>query len=122
MRIPMVILALAYFLLAFYGGAVGRFADGGELWERAILMGLHPLAAIGLLILVVVPRLKPFGLKIVRFLLILNIAADTTLAALILAGVSNGSWWLPLLFAAIPALGLIYSFTHPPGADSRIES
>ena len=111
MRVLIIILAVVQFLFAGFTGAVGGFADGGELWERAVLMGIHPLAAIGLLVMAFVPRLKPAGLQIVRALLAINILADVTLSALIYGGVSPGDWWLPLLFAIIPVIGLGYSFS-----------
>jgi len=109
MRVLIIILAIVQFLFAGMTGAVGGFADGGELWERAILMGIHPLAAIGLLVMAFVPRIKPAGLHIIRALLVINIIADATLAALIYTGVTKGDWRLPLLFAVIPLIGLGYS-------------
>ena len=111
MRVLIIVLAIVQFLLAGFTGAVGAFADGGQWWDRAVLMGVHPVAGIALLVLAVSPRLKPTGLTIVRLLLALNIAADLTLAALIYGGVSRGDWWLPLLFAIIPVVGLGYSFS-----------
>ncbi len=112
MRIFLIILAVLQFLFAGFAGAVGGFADGGEIWERAVLMGIHPLAAIGLLVLAVVPGLKPGGTRIVQFLLALNIVADGVLAALIYLGVTKGDWWLPLLFSIIPLIGLVLSFSR----------
>ena len=110
MRVLIIILALVQFLFAGFTGAVGGFADGGEIWERVVLMGIHPLAAIGLLVMAFIPRVKPAGLQIIRALLAVNIIADVTLAALIYTGVTKGDWWLPLLFAVIPVIGLGYSF------------
>jgi hypothetical protein len=110
MRVLLIILAIVQFLFAGFTGAVGGFADGGEIWERLVLMGIHPLSAIGLLVMAFVPRIKPAGLQIIRALLALNIIADITLAALIYTGVTRGGWWLPLLFAVIPVIGLGYSF------------
>ena len=112
MRIFLIILAVLQFLFAGFAGTVGGFADGGEIWERAVLMGIHPLAAIGLLVLAVVPGLKPGGARIVQFLLALNIVADAVLAALIYSGVTKGDWWLPLLFSIIPLIGLVLSFSR----------
>lgn len=110
MRVLIIILAIIQFLFAGFAGTVGSFADGGEIWERAILMGIHPLAAIGLLVMAFVPRIKPSGLQIIRALLVINIVADAALAALIYGGVTKGDWWLPLLFSVIPVIGLGYSF------------
>ena len=110
MRILIIVLALVQFLLAGFTSAVGGFADGGEIWERAVLMGIHPLAAIGLLVMAFVPRLKPAGLQIVRALLVINIIADAALAILIYGGAARGDWWLPLIFSVIPVIGLAYSY------------
>ena len=110
MRILLIILAVIQFLFAGFTGAVGGFADGGGIWERVVLMGVHPLAAIGLLVMALVPGLKPGGVRFVQFLLAVNIVADATLAALIYTGAIKGDWWLPLLFAVIPVIGLGYSF------------
>lgn len=109
MRVLLIVLAVVQFLFAGLTGAVGGFADGGEPWERATLMVVHPLAAIGLLVLAVAPRLKPTGLTIIQLLLALNIAADLALAGLIYTGATKGDWWLPLLFSVIPVIGLGYS-------------
>ncbi|MCY4365471.1 MAG: hypothetical protein OXE17_04515 [Chloroflexi bacterium] len=110
MRILIIVLAILQFLLAGFTSAVGGFADGGEIWERVVLMGIHPLAAIGLLVMAFVPRLKPTGLQIVRALLAINIIADVVLAVLIYTGATKGDWWLPLIFSVIPVIGLVYSF------------
>lgn len=111
MRALIITLAVLQFLFAGFAGAVGSFADGGEIWERVVLMAIHPLAAIGLLVMAFVPRIKPAGLQVIRALLALNIIADAALAALIYSGATKGDWWLPLLFAVIPVIGLGYSFS-----------
>ena len=110
MRILIIVLALVQFFLAGFTSAVGGFADGGAIWERVVLMGIHPLAAIGLLVMAFVPRLKPTGLQIVRGLLVINIIADLVLSAMIYGGAVRGDWWLPLIFSVIPVIGLGYSF------------
>ena len=110
MRVLIIVLAVIQFLFAGLTGTVGGFADGGELWERAVLMGVHPLAAIGLLVMAFVPRLKTGGIRVIQFLLIINIVADVALAGLIYTGATKGDWWLPLLFSVIPVIGLGYSF------------
>ena len=108
MRILIIVLAILQFLLAGLTGAA--FADGGEIWERVVLIAIHPLAAIGLLVMAFVPRLKPTGLQIIRALLVINIIADAALATLIYTGATKGDWYLPLTFSIIPAIGLAYSF------------
>ena len=83
MRVLIIILALVQFLFAGFASAVGGFADGGGVWDRAILMVVHPVAAIGLLVMAFVPGLKPVGLQIVRALLTINVIGDIVLAGLI---------------------------------------
>ena len=109
MRIFLIILAVLQFLFAGFAGAVGGFADGGEIWERAVLMGIHPLAAIGLLVLAVVPGLKPGGTRIVQFLLALNIVADGVLAALIYSGVTKGR--------LVAAAAVLHNSADRPGSE-----
>ena len=53
MRIIMIVLALLQLVVAVFVAGVGGFADGGTWWERATLMAVQPIAAIGLVVLVV---------------------------------------------------------------------
>ena len=107
-RIVMLILAVLQMALAAFTAMVGSFADGGSLGERMVLVFLHPLAAIGLLVLVTQPQLSIRGIRVVTALLVANVAADVVLALLIAGGTVKGDWELPLVFAAIPALGTVY--------------
>ena len=104
----MTVLAVVHLLFAAVTALVGLFADGG-LWERIPIVIVHPAAAVLLLVAVtgsgpVSKRLK----KLTMTLLLVNIAADITLAALIAAGAVPGDWYLPLLFSIVPAAGLAY--------------
>ena len=108
MRVLIIILAVAQFLLAGFVAGVGGFADGGTVWERAVLMGVQPIAAIGLLVMAFVPRISRAGVTIVMALLSINIVADVALSVAIWTGVIRGDWWLPLVFVVIPVIGLIY--------------
>ena len=104
-------LVLAGLQVAFtvYTALVGSFADGGSLGERLVLVLVHPLAAIGLFMLVTQPRLSLKGVRVVTALLVVNVAADVVLALLIAGGTVKGDWELPLVFAVIPAIGLVYA-------------
>ncbi len=108
-RFVMFILAVLQMALAAFMALLDSFADGGSLWERLVPVLLHPLAAIGLLVLVTQPRLSIRGIRVVTALLVGNVAADVVLALLIAGGTVKGDWELPLVFAVIPAIGIVYA-------------
>ncbi len=102
------VLAVVHLLFAAVTALVGMFADGG-LWERIPIVIVHPAAAV--LLLVAVTRPVPVSKRLKNLtmtLLLVNIAVDITLAALIAAGAARGDWYLPLLFAVVPAAGSAY--------------
>lgn len=112
MRIALIVLAVIQLIIAVAVGTVGGgFADGGQWYDRAILIAVHPIAAIALLVLAFIPRPAPGLTGLVMALLAVNIAADIFLAATVLSGIAKGDWWLPLLFSVIPLLGLVYGAT-----------
>ena len=74
-----------------------------------MLVLVHPLAAIGLLVLVTQPQLSIKGVRVVFALLVVNVAADVVLALLIAGGAVKGDWEFPLVFAVIPAIGVVYA-------------
>ena len=96
---------------------VGSFADGGSFWERLLLILIHPLGAIGLLLLLLRPRLSTTMVRAVAALLIVNVFADLTLAQLIARGFVKGDWQLAVIFAVAPAVGIVYA-----PARSRLQS
>lgn len=108
MTIAVRILASVQVLIAFFGALVGSFADGGEWWERLVLVGVQPWAALLLLILVLNKRPGRLLTAIVTALLALNIVADLLLALAIGTGATRGDWWLPLIFSVIPMTALPY--------------
>ena len=103
-------LVLAGLQVAFtvFTALVGSFADEGSLGERLVLVLVHPLAAIGLFMLVTQPGLSLKGVRVVTALLVVNVVADVALALLIAGGTVKGDWELPLVFAVIPAIGIVY--------------
>lgn len=105
------VLAVLQVLFTAFTGMVGAFADGGGVWERLLLIAVHPLCAVSLLALAVLPRPSTTLAYVVAALLVGNIFADLTLAQLIAAGTVKGDWWLPLMFSVIPAVGLAYALT-----------
>lgn len=110
-RIITLVLAVLQVLFTAFTGMVGAFADGGGVWERLLLIAVHPLCAVSLLALAVLPRPSTTLAYAVAALLVGNIFADLTLAQLIAAGTVKGDWWLPLMFSVIPAVGLAYALT-----------
>ena len=106
--ILMLVLAVFQVLLAGATAAVGSFADGGDIVSRAVLIALHPIAAVALVLGLLRPRASQKVQRVVLGLLGLNILADLGLSASIAAGMQNGDAALPLIFAAIPAIGLTY--------------
>ncbi len=105
------VLAVLQVLFTAFTGMVGAFADGGDLWSRLLLIVVHPLCAVALLVLAVLPRPASAMAYAVAALLVGNIVADVTLAQLIAVGTVKGDWWLPLLFSVVPAVGLAYALT-----------
>ena len=108
-RIFVLVLAVLQVAFTVFTALVGSFADGGSLGERVVLVLVHPLAAIGLLMLVTQPQLSIWGIRVVTALLAVNVAADVALALLIAGGRVKGDWELPLVFAVIPAIGVVYA-------------
>ena len=108
-RIFVLVLAVLQVAFTVFTALVGSFADGGSLGERVVLVLVHPLAAIGLLMLVTQPQLSIWGIRVVAALLAVNVAADVALALLIAGGRVKGDWELPLVFAVIPVIGVVYA-------------
>ena len=105
----LLVLAIVQVLLATFTAMVGAFADGGDIWSRLVLVVLHPLCAVALLALVVLPKPPAVMAYAIGALLLGNIVADTTLALLIATEVIRGDWPLPLVFSVIPVAGLVYA-------------
>ena len=110
-RIITLVLAVLQVLFTAFTGMVGAFADGGDVWSRLLLIVVHPLCAVALLVLTLLPRPVPAIAYTVAALLLTNIVADVTLAQLIAVGTVKCDWWLPLIFSVVPAVGLAYALT-----------
>ena len=104
----MTVLAVVHLVLAAVVALVGLFADGS--WgERIPTVIVHPIAAVLLVVVVtrsgtVSKRLRDAALT----MLAANVAVDILLAVLIADGTVRGDWYLPLLFAVVPAAGAAY--------------
>ena len=106
--------ALAVIHAAFVGltSLVGAFANGGDVWQRLLLIFLHPLGAAGVLLLVLRPRLASKTILALVTLLTANVIADLRLAQLIAAGSERGDWELALAFSVVPAIGIVYALAR----------
>ena len=104
----MLILAAMQVLLTGITAFTGAFADGGQWWEYATVVLLHPVAAIGLLILVITSQPKKALIAATAALLLVTITADALTSFAILSGITRGDWWLPAVFSVIPVIGLVY--------------
>ena len=116
----MLVLAVAQAAFAGLTAMVGAFADGGDIWSRLVVVLLHPLCAAGLLLLVLSPRLTRVRILAIAALLLATVAVDLSLALAIGRGAIKGDWELPVVFAVIPALGVVYAliFARAPNRSS----
>ena len=112
-RILMYVLVVLHALLVLFTSMAGAFSDGGGIGERLLLVGLHPLGAVGLFLLMFAERLSARLFLVILVLLIVNVVADLVLGALIAQGSVKGDWELALFFAVVPALGIAYALTGP---------
>ena len=108
-RISVLVLAVIHAIFAGFTAVVGAFANGGDVWERLLVILLHPLGAAGVLLLVFLPRLATKKILATVALLTANVIADLRAAQLIATGVVRGDWELALAFSVVPAIGIIYA-------------
>ena len=88
------VLAMMHALFAGFTALVGAFANGGDVWQRLLVVLLHPLGAAGVLVLVLRPRLATTTILALAALLTVNVVADLGLAQLMAAGRVRGDWEL----------------------------
>lgn len=108
LHVLMLVLAVLQVLVAGGAALVGSFADGADIVSRGVLVALHPIAAVALVVGLLAPSASPSTQRVVLALLALNVFADLALSASIALGVQPGDAILPLIFAVIPAIGLVY--------------
>ena len=107
-RISVTVLAVIHAVFAGFTALVGAFVNGGDVWQRLLVVLLHPLGAAGLLLLVLRPRLATTTILAIVALLTANVIADLGVAQLIAAGRVRGDWELALAFSVVPAIGIVY--------------
>ena len=105
----MLVLTALYALFAGFTAAVGLFADGGTVWERILVSGIHPLGAVALLFLVWRPHggIGP-GALVALALVVLSVIGDGAAFVAITTGVIPGDAGLAVAFALVPLLGIAY--------------
>jgi hypothetical protein len=108
-RIVVLALAVIQVVITGFTAAVGAFADGGDVWQRLVLVVLHPTCAVALLFLTLQRSPVKVMALAVAGLLFANVAADVALSSAIARGVIKGDSWLPLVFVVIPVVGIVYA-------------
>ena len=108
-RTAVLVLGVVHALFVGLTALVGAFADGGGMWERLLLVLLHPLGAAGVLVLVFVPLLSRTVTIAIAAVLLANVIADLALAQRIAAGAVKGDWELALVFTVAPATAFAYA-------------
>ena len=98
---------------------VGAFSNGGDVWQRLLVVLLHPLGAAGVLLPVLVPRLAPTAIVAIAALLTATVIADLRTAQLIDSGAVRGDWELALAFSVVPAIGIAYALALLRTARAR---
>ncbi len=111
-RIPLLVLATLHALFSAFTALVGAFADGGDVWQRLLLIVVHPVGAAGVLMLLLLPRLSTARVLAIVALLTVNVTGDLLVARLIATGAIRGDWELALAFAVVPTLGIGYGLAR----------
>ena len=117
------VLAIIQVVIAGFTALVGAFADGGDIWSRLLVSLVHPVCAVAILLLALLPRLANPILFAILGVVMLAVAADLTYGTLIALGSVKGDFWLPLVFAVIPTIAVIYALTllaRPPSPDREL--
>ena len=108
-RRSVTVLAVMHAVFAGFTALVGAFANGGDVWQRLLVVLLHPLGAAGVLVLVLRPRLATTTILALAALLTANVIADLGLAQLMAAGRVRGDWELARTFSVVPIIGVVYA-------------
>ncbi len=110
-RISVLVLGVIHALFVGLTSLAGAFADGGDIWQRLVVVLAHPLGAGGVLLLVFAPRLARTATLGIAAVLLANVVADLALAQRIAAGAVKGDWELAVVFAVVPVVGLAYALS-----------
>lgn len=108
-RAAVLVLGVVHALFVSLTALVGALADGGGMWQRLMLVFLHPLGAAGVLVLVFMPLLSRTAILAIAAVLLANVIADLALVQRIAAGAVKGDWELALVFTVAPATAFAYA-------------
>ena len=108
-RFAVLVLGVIHALFVGLTSLAGAFADGGDVWQRLLLVLLHPVGATGVLLLVLVPHLSRTATAGIAAVLLANVSADLALAQRIAAGAVRGDWELGLMFVVVPSVAMAYA-------------
>ena len=111
LRPAMIALAGFHLALTLIGALAANFADGGDALSRLLLTFAFPAAAIALVVFVAAPRPSRVFRVAIACVMAINLAIAAGIAIAIAAGGVPGQWWLPLIFAIIPAIAIPYALT-----------
>ena len=89
-RIAVKILGVIHALFVAMTALAGAFADGGDIWQRLVVVLLHPASAGGLLVLVFARRLSRTTTLAIAALLLVTVTADLAFALAMGAGTHEG--------------------------------
>jgi hypothetical protein len=110
-------LAIVHLLFAAFVGLTEGLAEGHSIWERALLLLVHPAGAAALVVML----LKPETLdrwttrNIIGLLLCASVAGDVSEFLAIYKDTTGLNVARPLVFAVIPVLGLAYGIVLRAG-------
>ncbi len=111
MKTPMIVLVTLHTLYVALLALTSSFADGGTLASRATMVGMHPIAAVALIVAVALhPVSKPLS-TLIAIILAANIVGDIVISTMIISGAETGQWVLPLTFSVVPLIGIFYVMT-----------
>ncbi len=110
-RIAVLVLGVLHALFVGLTSLAGAFADGGDIWQRLVVVLVHPLGAAGVLLLVFAPRLAKTATIGIAAVLLANVIVDLALAQRIATGAVKGDWELAVVFAVVPVIGLAYALS-----------
>ena len=111
-RPAMLALAGFHLALALLGAFAANFADGGDAISWTALTFVFPAAAVVLVVLAAAPRPSRAFALVAAGVLAVSVAVAAGVALAIATGGVNGQWWIPMLFAIVPAIGVPYALAR----------
>ena len=115
-RLAAIVVAALHLAFAGLTAVVGLFANGATAWERILVSGVHPLAAVSLLAVLATPlAARRWSVWAAVFLLLASVCGDAAAFIAISSGAVKGDASLVIAFAIVPALGVAYLLARETG-------